>query len=119
MPLGTTPLSITEDEGIAWTENWRDSSHQLKANSFVFDADEFKAVLEEPNVKYVRLYVSLKLNSDNTMEEKLILVGADSNYKDILNAPATGGSTGIYDFSHPCPPLCKDDESRLAGGTGD
>ena len=110
------PLSITESEGIAWTENWRNSSRSLAANSFLFSADEFRALLDEPGIEYIRLYVCLRLNDHNKLEEKLICVGADSQQKDMLGTASANQSTGIYDFSHPCPPLCVDDESPLGGG---
>lgn len=109
-------LSIPLTEGIAWTTNWRDADHHLKAASFLFNADDFRDILQEETVRYVRLYVALKVTENNTIEEKMICVGVDSHFKDILAVAKTGGDSGVYDFSNPCPPLCQDNESPLAGG---
>lgn len=103
------PLVLPLGEGITLTTNWRNSDHILQANSFTFDANEFRAILEEPSIAYVRLYIGKSISStDDSVEERMICVGVDGEEKDILPA--------IYDFSHPCPPLCKDNESPLAGG---
>lgn len=125
MSVEASLISVPLNEGITWTTNWRDSDHHLQANSFIFKAEDFRKILAEPTVEYVRLYLGLKISHDlnkhddreqNTIEEKLICVGADHNQKDILQPRTTSDVSGIYDFSHPCPPICDDEESPLAGG---
>jgi len=112
------PLSIDLQDGIAWTTNWREGNHHLIARSFTFGADEFAAILNEPNVKQVRLYLAMAVKPGNPNEliEKLLCVGVDKDGKDIIyakeNAEADGDEgTGIYDFSNPCPPLCNENNS--------
>lgn len=111
------PLPL--DEAILWTTEWRNAnSHHLKAESFLFNADDFRAILNEDNgrIPHVRFYIALKPDDDGKMEEKLICVAVDERGFDILNPMMTNGKSGVYDFSHPCPPLCRDLESPLAGG---
>ncbi len=109
-------LTIPLTDGIAWTDNWRNSDHHLSANSFLFNADDFRDILKEPTVRFVRLYVGLKVSGDNSLEPKLICVGADINQQDILSTREAMDTSGVYDFSHPCPPTCDDPKSPLAGG---
>lgn len=115
------PLTVPDGEAITWTTNWRDSDHFLKADSFLFSVDDFQAILQNPNVAFVRLYVGLRVADDNTLQEKLLCVGVDKDRKDIIALRGHTGDPeptagGIYDFSHPCPPLCQDNDSILAGG---
>jgi hypothetical protein len=97
----------------------------LSANSFLFRKEDFLKILQEPNVEYVRLYLGLKITpafdvqegqEKNILIEKLICVGADHNRIDILQPATINDLSGVYDFSHPCPPLCNDEDSPLAGG---
>jgi hypothetical protein len=122
MSVDASLISLSMNNGITWTTNWRNADHHLNANSFLIKVEDFKKILEEPGVEYVRLYLGLKISPDhdhpdqNKIEEKLICVGADKNQIDILKNINAEDASGIYDFSHPCPPLCEDDESPLAGG---
>jgi hypothetical protein len=123
MSAEATLLSVPLNTAITWTTNWRNSDHHLKANSFIFKAEDFRKILEEPNVEYVRVYLGLKVDiqqmpghEQNILDEKLLCVGADTNQKDIFKAGDANILSGVYDFSHPCPPLCEDEESPLAGG---
>ncbi|WEK34339.1 MAG: hypothetical protein P0Y53_17780 [Candidatus Pseudobacter hemicellulosilyticus] len=114
-------LSVPLLDGTTWTANWRNSDHHLGAESFLFNADDFRDILKEPNVAFVRIYIGLRVNSSNNLEPKMICVGADANQKDILSVPDAdstdaGRGSGVYDFSNPCPPLCGDTSSPLAGG---
>jgi len=113
-----TPITISLQDGIAWTTNWRESGHQLSARSFTLGGDEFAAILNEPGVEQVRLYLALAVDPDNPPEliEKLICVGVDRDGKDIIYGPENprpegDEGTGIYDFSNPCPPLCNPNNS--------
>ena len=110
-----TPLSIPVDIASSWIGRWQLSDQYLKAFSFTFDADEFRALLDEQHVHRVRLYVALQELDDGTILEKLLVVGVDKEGNDVTNPIKKGkdpGSTnpddgsGIYDFSHPCPPIC-------------
>jgi hypothetical protein len=112
-----TPVPLID--GTTWTDNWRKSDHKLKADSFIFNADDFRELLKEESVHYIRLYVGLKIEDKHDHDkivEKMICVAADKNQKDILSSTKTENTSGIYDFSHPCPPLCLDPDSPLAGG---
>jgi hypothetical protein len=114
-------------DAITWTDNWRKSDHILKAESFIFKADDFRDILKESSIEYIRLYIGLKIEDEdgkNKITEKMICVGADDKQKDVIDPivktskakTPDDGDTGIYDFSHPCPPLCLDLDSPLAGG---
>jgi hypothetical protein len=122
MSADASIIALTINNGITWTTNWRNSDHHLNANSFIFGVEDFKKILEESGADYVRLYLGLKISPDpdrpdqNKIEEKLICVGADKDQIDILKTGNADDASGIYDFSHPCPPLCNDEESPLAGG---
>jgi hypothetical protein len=122
--LKPLPLTVPAGDAITWTTNWRDSDHHLTADSFLISVDDFKAIIKEHGVKFVRLYLGLRVSKDdNTLQEKLLCVGVDKDRKDIIHIHGNNGgeqetnSDLIYDFSHPCPPLCQDPESPLAGGT--
>ena len=122
MSADASLIAVTINNGITWTTNWRNSDHHLNANSFIFRVEDFKKIIEESGAEYVRLYLGLKISPDpdhpdqNKIEEKLICVGADKDQIDILKPVNADDASGIYDFSHPCPPLCDDGESPLAGG---
>lgn len=122
MHVDASLIALSINNGITWTTNWRNSDHHLEANSFIIKVEDFKKILEEPGVAYVRLYLGLKISPDhdrpdhNKIEEKLICVGADKNQIDILKEGTAEDASGVFDFSHPCPPLCEDLESPLAGG---
>ncbi|WP_205511931.1 hypothetical protein [Longitalea arenae] len=123
MSVEASLLSVPLGTAITWTTNWRNSDHFLTANSFIFKAEDFRKILQEPSVEYVRVYLGLKVgiqhtpgHEQNILEEKLLCVGADRDQKDILKAGDANIVSGVYDFSHPCPPLCEDAESPLAGG---
>jgi hypothetical protein len=110
----TTPVPLAE--AIVWTENWRNSDHVLHANSFIFDADDFRDLLKEETVHHIRLYVCRRTDKETGIShEKMICVAANEWKRDILDKTQTNDTTGIYDFSHPCPPTCYDNESPLSG----
>lgn len=121
MNQDATPAVITIpiDDAIAMTANWRNSEHRLTANSFLLNADDFRAILKEPSIAYIRLYIGLQVASgtgQNELIEKLLCVGVDQEKKDILGPKQQVDEGGyVYDFSHPCPPLCYNPESPLAG----
>ena len=107
------PESVRIDDAITWTSNWRSADHHLKACSFTFEADDFRAILTEQNVSFIRLYLAIQVQGSatgNTLVEKLLCVGVDADGKDIIPSKTTD-STGIYDFSRPCPPICSLDNS--------
>jgi len=117
--------NVTIDDASQWIGEWLLSNHQLKANCFTFAADEFRDLLNEKHVERVRLYIALAVQPDGTKLEKLLAVGIDKEGMAIINPvrkahspnpPDSPGPTpddghggdgsGIYDFSHPCPPIC-------------
>lgn len=110
------PESIPVEIAAKWIGRWQLSNRTLKAVSFTFGVDEFQALLNEENVDRVRLYLALDQQNDGTINEKLLVVGVDKNGNDVTNPTATpppgqksvpgGDGSGIYDFSHPCPPIC-------------
>lgn len=122
-PKNVLPIPVSLTDAITWTDNWRHSAHRLKANSFLFPIDDFQALLKEPGVEGIRMYMGLRINEHNEIMEKMLCVGVDGNGNDIIpllhrgqsNDDPEDGDTGIYDFSHPCPPLCRDSSSVLTG----
>lgn len=119
--------NVAVDDASKWIGEWLLSNHQLKANCFTFNADEFRELLNEKHVEKVRLYLALEITHDGTQQvtnEKLLAVGIDKDGMALINPvrkahsanppgssvsadadPGNDGS-GIYDFSHPCPPIC-------------
>jgi hypothetical protein len=87
--------------------------------------DDFQAVLKEKGVVSVRMYLGLRIDENNHIQEKMLCVGVDSAGRDIIpareRAQGQGADdpeddSGIFDFSHPCPPLCNTASSVLSGG---
>lgn len=112
-----TPVSVSIEDAAAWIGRWQLSDHHLKAMCFTFGADEFRALLEEKHVHKVRLYVALAELPDGKFREKLLVIGVDKHGGNIINPKRKkefasedehhgDDGTGIYDFSHPCPPIC-------------
>ena len=105
--------SISVTQADTWARNWRQSDHHLNANSFLLNADDFRKVLEDPSVKYIRLYIGLNMSADNTITgEKLFWVGAGDDEKNIINTSNPNQPAGIYDYGSPCPPRCDGEDTE-------
>lgn len=91
-----------------WKKTWKDSSrHWLDTTSLeYFDMPlvDLSETLGEKGVANARFYMGLEVNGKGYLP-KLMLVGADSTGKSMMN-PKKGQY--IYDLTKACPPFCND-----------
>jgi len=86
--------TISLQDGIDWTTNWRDN-HSGLVKAFKIDKDEIDEIFQDyPNAEGIRGY----LGEDDNGNPKLVMVAVDSNGDDIL--------TTVYDHASPCPNDC-------------
>ncbi|WP_299219008.1 hypothetical protein [uncultured Aquimarina sp.] len=125
--------TISKDTGAQWTANWR-TQHPNVVNAFLIPAVDFVEVLNEigilddaaaqqaqTNANNLNSKVRGYLAIDGDGTEKIIFVGTenvDGVYRDIIDGTVDGNPTtlkssasdtttsGIYDFTTPCPPDC-------------
>ena len=116
----TIPLSQAKE----WTANWRKNNPNL-SKAFLLPVEDLIGCLMEmgiittdskgnTTIKFkeedkVRTYLGI----DKDGEEKLIMVGTKNEggtYTDIIREETavekSGGNSGIYNYSKPCPPEC-------------
>ncbi len=94
MAENTIPLLQAQ----AWAARWRlDPNNTVKA--YLIPHIDITELLDEPHVQDVRAYMGI----DENGEHKLMLVGVDSDNKDLINE---AGGLYIYDFTSPCPTCC-------------
>lgn len=85
--------TITLQEGIDWTTNFRNQNPgAVKAH--LIEQAEINEIMAQPNAAGIRAYLGI----DNSGNEKLVLVAVDASGNDIL--------TNVYDHTSPCPPTC-------------
>lgn len=121
----TTPLTRTVKEGKQWTKNWQNKYPTL-SKAFLIPVDDLLACFNEMGVK-IDSDGKLKLNAgdfgpavrayraiEDSGDEALLIVGTKTTdgiqYDDIVTTDGDG-SSGIYDFTKPCPSNC--DKSSL------
>jgi hypothetical protein len=123
--LNWTPYSISLEEAEARVGNWIDAGpttvDPTDMRAFVVHREDFAALLEQHDTEFVRLYIGRKKQEDGEdMESCLVLVSAarESEVKPEGNPDIIVDLIGdvvidkksfnyeIYDFSHPCPPIC-------------
>ncbi len=106
-------------EASVFTENWR-KENVIKA--FLFHKNDIECLSQETNVVGVRFYIGIVNNENSTDEPDMIVVGVDSENRDIIypleeEATETENElSGVYDFALPCPKLC-DPKSCLFDST--
>lgn len=69
----------------------------LLSFSETFEADSFRALLDQPGVKNVRVYFGM----DDNLKVHLVTVGVNATGEEILN-----GATSIIEDGLQCPPIC-------------
>ena len=126
--------SVSLSTAKAWTANWR-KIYPNQTKAFLIPVLDLIEALEEMDIivdgsidknktnACVRAYMALGVVDKETVEEKLLIVGTEKVgeiYKDIIKYDSCCHKedeviddeiigTGIYDFSHPCPPTCDPD----------
>ena len=94
--------TITLQEGIDWTTNFRNQNpNSVKA--YKIDQAEINEILAQAGAAGIRAYMGI----DNSGNEKLVMVAVDASGNDILN--------NVYDHTLPCPNHC-DNNSVLCTG---
>ena len=128
---------INKDTAVTWTSAWR-AQNPNGPNAFLIPAADFVEVLNEIGVlddataqqaqdranqldAQIRGYLGI-----DGQTNKIIFVGTEKDnggvYRDIIDGTIDGEegkpaktvgtsntSSGIFDFSHPCPPTCDPD----------
>lgn len=121
-------FTIPLDQAAELTKQWQRNYPKL-SKAFLLPVEDLLGCLTEMGVlkidtdgtatinvgknEKVRTYLGI----DEKNEQKLLLVGTkneDGIYRDLITESKDGGSSGIYDFSEPCPSKC-DDTSPLLG----
>ena len=97
---------ISKTEAKALTERYRNENPSGSTVSHGFGITKLNEVLEQTDVVGIRIYYGISQNGANNDNKELIIVGVDSNNRDILD---TGK---ILDISRPCPPFCPDTGSE-------
>lgn len=80
--------------------------------AFTIPGEDFKELIKLPGVVDARAYLGIKKGESKPC---LLLVGVDKDNKDIVSDLETEivlGTSGIYDFTTPCPDTC-DKDSKL------
>jgi len=91
-----------------WTANYQDTNPE-KIKAHFFGSEIIQQILAETGAVGIRIYYAL----DEKGEQKLLLVGVDSEGNDLL--PLEGASlldgeeNTIADYSLPCPSYCSGD----------
>ncbi|MBP9792901.1 MAG: hypothetical protein KBC56_02780 [Flavobacterium sp.] len=113
----TSPLYTLDDTGqypvvpgntidiktaVAWATQWR-STPDMGVKAFFIPKSDIQDLLTDPNTIGVRAYLGWGSNNSKSSEAKLMIVNVEGNI-------ATGGTdnitTGIFDFTKPCPAYC-------------
>ncbi len=128
--------TVKPDVAAEWTAAWRTKCPD-NCKAFLVPAVDLIEVLNEmgilgdkaakkaqekasKNKLDVRAYMAIGSEDGGPVEERLLIVGTqqiDGVYRDIINGEIDGKSaglnddpsSGIYDFTSPCPNLCDDD----------
>ncbi len=97
----------------SWAKTWRNEEstynkyHECRA--FNIPKIDLQEVLAEDGVASVRAYLGVDPNG----EEKLMIVGVNTQGKDMITVGSNGeledGGGDIYDFTNPCPKNCDRD----------
>lgn len=104
--LEGTVHAVSFAEAMEWTASWQEiinpNTGKPFPKSYTFDKIDFEEILNQDDVRYIRVYPAMKSDGSVTM----LAVGADSNNRDIIHIGSD--ASGIYDFATPCPNTCGD-----------
>ncbi len=96
--------AVPFDDAMDWTASWQEilnpNTGESFPKSYTFDKVDFIEILNQENVRYIRIYPAMKDDGSVT----LLAVGADQNNEDIIHEDSA--ASGIYDFATPCPNTC-------------
>ncbi len=90
--------TITLEQAQAWAKKWRENPDTNVIAFLIPEVDLTQAMAEENTVN-IRTYLGI----DEENNPKLMVVGVDSNNKDLIDE---SNGQYIYDFSTGCQPLC-------------
>lgn len=90
--------TITLAQAQEWAANWR-KNPDTKVIAFLIPEVDLTQVMAEKNTVNVRTYLGI----DDGNKPKLMIVGVDSNGKDLIDEK---NGQYIYDFSTGCQPNC-------------
>ncbi|MCZ8021876.1 MAG: hypothetical protein O9302_14770 [Cyclobacteriaceae bacterium] len=102
---------ISKKQAREWVARYRkeNEGNPKVLYSETFDKDLIQELLNEPGCAGIRIYNSI----DDEGKLQLILVGVDSNGKNILpsNEESTSEAEILLEFGKRCPPYCVDEDS--------
>lgn len=132
--LNWTPYSITLPEAEERVTNWIEPGPTIidptDMRAFVVHREDFVELLNQQDTEFIRMYIGRKAKDvGEGMEPCLVLVSAaresdiipDGNPEiimDLIGKVVIEGQSfnyDIYDFSHPCPPMCNDTSPLFIG----
>lgn len=122
----TIDLATAKERVAAWIEPGPTEIDPTQMRAFVVHREDFQEMLSQYDTQFVRLYLARKHNDETEqMEHCLVMVSAEQDeksevIKDLIGDVVVDGQPhhyDIYDFSHPCPPIC-DSASVLFIGEG-
>lgn len=90
--------TITLAQAQKWAKRWR-TNPDTKVIAFLIPEVDLTQVMLEKNTVNVRAYLGI----DDNNESKLMIVGVDSNGKDLIDDK---NGQYIYDFTQGCQPNC-------------
>ncbi len=90
--------TIKLEQAQEWAASWRSNPNNT-VKAFLIPNIDITQLLAEKGVQDVRAYVGI----DDNNEQKLMLVGVDSEGNDLIDE---ANGQFIYDFTQPCPKKC-------------
>lgn len=94
------PNTIPVATAQTWVDRWRASDQTLTdIKGFLIPGEDLSSILAESGAVDSRAYLAI----DDENQFHLLLVGVDSNGDDMIDEDE---GLFIYDFTHPCPPMC-------------
>jgi hypothetical protein len=94
--------TITLEEGVDWTTNWRDE-HPTLPRAFKIEKAEIDEIMSASGAEGMRTYLGVDDNNDY----HLVIVAIDAQGNDIL--------THVYNHTSSCPPSCDTDSVLNTG----
>jgi hypothetical protein len=138
-PLSWQPYSVSLETAQEWVTNWIDlgptTIDPTDMRAFVVHREDFVELLKQQSTEFIRMYIGRKKDEKSgEMESCLLLVSAarqadiqpDAPDPDLIedligdmtiyvDGVPTQQHYDVFDFSHPCPPICNVESPLFIG----